>query len=541
MLIGMYRRLRPHIMIAFVTSLGMLTASMWHWFAIPWYSPSGRLFHAVHNSMDYWLYTSFIRQGLDGAWLTHNLFAAEPHAGSVMYWSYLLLGQLGRLLFIRDAHVTYHMFRLVLGGVWMIVMYTACRAWISDRQTRLIAYLLMVFSASWPLVTLTDGSIRISWFMSWWSEFDPIRRAAFLPHYSLGHSLMVLSVIGFLRVNEKWKMRIFVLTVLAGFVAGFVHPPSLMILILIFPLYAIIHRKPVWFGRACMFSACASLSLLVLNHQSHMYPWSVGRMYESQSFALSISDFLLGLGPILPLGIAGFVIHRKKRFVTLLGLWVAVTVFMAWFSYWQFTLPASVRFWSAFPISNIRFLQVAPWVPLAALSALTIGWIRKRASVHIWGIVLIALIVITLAGYPYAFFGPYWKRFSVADDFSAPTIAYMDAMRSLQGGQGAVLSLSHAGSMIPAYTGRTVVAGHEVMTPSFETRAGGAYVFFAGNAGVCDAYAFVRAHHVSDVFWGFDERQAGAGKVISYPFLTVKHEFDGGSIFAVEKGYQCEG
>lgn len=500
-------------------------------------APPGRMFLPSHNgTIDYPLYVSFIRQGIEGRSRVSNLFAYEPHKPTFLYSFYLVLGRIGRLFGTSDAHVVYQASRIGLAVLWVWALYRCITYFVPDEPQRIIAYALSLFSSSFPWFSISDGSVTTGWFMTWWTELDPIRRATFLPHYLAGHILLVTAIAVFVQVHRSGKMRNLVWSIAAGLIAGFIHPASLMILTLILPLWGMWERNMLTVTASVIFLLATAPSLLLINSASQRYPWSVGRGFESLSFTISGPDFLLALGPILPLAGMALVLFffpkllqinrliysnekNLPRYQSLLGLWAIVSI--------SLTLNVLIRpplnalsITRFLPISNIRFLQVVVWVPLAILSSYTLVFLRDRFGKKLFTGILVLLAVLTFVGYPQSFAAIRTERFAI-NPFQTPEVTWFEAIRTMDDivpQDGVVLSLPFAGNFIPSYTGATVYVGHRFMTPDFVGRLEDAWSFYRGKTEACEAYRFLRDRRVTHVFYGFDEQQAGES-ITGYGFL----------------------
>jgi len=515
-----------------IITLIMLTLNASPWVMRMRNNPSGRAFLAIHNSeSDYPFYVSFIRQGLDGQWLSRDMYAVEEQKnGSIAYWFYILIGQVGRVFGFFDAHSVYHIGRYVLGLMWMCVLWLFLSYIIKHPLQRIFVYFLAIGSSSWPIIQYSGTHTTVTWALTWWTEFDPILRAAFLPHYSFGHICLIFSILSILRF-EKMKKRIYLaMLIVCGWIAGFIHPPSLMIAGLIIPLWLISIKKFKECIIICFALGIASTSVLFINSQSNIFPWNLGRKFEFLSFALSMKDYIIALGPVVVPATFGVVVSRKKPLTWLWVLWVIVPTIMldiAWrMKGWSFPIFYTV------PISNIRFLQVIIWVPLAILSGETFAYILARWGksyvMLLWGITAGLFFV----GYPSSLTREYIK-ISPKSFFDSPPQGWVEAMQYLSKDTSGkpVLSMEQAGFYIPSYSAHRVFIGHEVMTPDAPERLGHAYMFYKG-IGECDAYNLIQKYNIGYVFYGYDEQGIGSA-VNTYPFLREEKTFGTTKIFRV--------
>lgn len=503
-------------------------------------TPAGRSFIPVHNSLsDYPFYTAIIKQGLDGQWQVWGRFTAEPQErGGYVHFFYLLLGQVGRMFKITDAHGVYHAARIILGGIWLAVIYRFISAFVTTKRGRVTGFFLAAFSAGWPVLVPYNGKTTLWWPMVWWSELDPVARATFLPHYLLGHILMVVMFLLSMSISRRVTARKAVALSVIGWITGFIHPPSLMIVILTVPLWFCLQRKwrEMLVSVAALFFAASSA--LVIKREFAVFPWTLSQSFEGLSFALNIREYHLALGPVLPLSVVGAVWQRKNRDSWLLVLWVVLSVIMLdLVRYFPFSPFAFVR---ALAVANTRFLQVAVWVPLAVLGAWGLEAVYRKFGRIAFTVFLIVLAVLTFAGYPQAIRFQSQKVFGAAD-FSYPTKGFMDAimyLRDVVKPDETVWSLPLAGQIIPSYINRVVYTGNELFyTKDLDFKMRTSWGLYHGDLSPCDAYRLMKQYRVKAVFYGFDEQHAagdpaGVGTTLrKFPFLLPWKRFDTTSVY----------
>ncbi len=544
-------------------------------------TPVGHTFVPTHNSLsDYAFYVSVIRQGMDGEYSVYDRFAVETHEGSAIHLLYLLLGRVGSLLGFQSAHTVYHIARYVLGVVWAFTIYWLISATIKEKWTRIIAMAFALFSASFPYITNVQGMISPAWFMTWWSELDPVVRIAFIPHFTVGHIMMVttfvcvLEYIRFERVadhvslktklhsryntwwhresvsGKRWIVRAFV----ASWIAAFVHPPSAIQIVMVVPILIVIlrTRKSLEVGISSCIGAVSGL--LIINGISSAFPWNLPRAFEGWSYALSVKEYLLALGPIVLLAALGLI--SRIQFIALLtrknhesGILNHKTILQyspfiilcVWIITSLIMLPLSLRmpfsansFIRTHPISNIRFLQVAIWIPLSIFAAYGMVYIGKRVSKFVLIILSLSLFVITFVGYP-ATITEQISHMYFTQEYQYPDpgyIAGIQALKTITSPSEHIMTLSLGGMTIPTYINRTVYVGQIVYTPDIDNKLATSWKFYSGALPVCDAYTLVMKNHIGAVFYSFDEKQAGDA-VYYYPFLQPWDSYGTTKIFKV--------
>ena len=186
------------------------------------------------------------------------------------------------------------------------------------------------------------------------------------------------------------------------------------------------------------------------------------------------------------------------------------------------------------PISNIRFLQVAVWVPLSILAAYGVSFVWKRASLPIRMVFVCVVLTLTFVGYP-STIAEQISHMYFSANYQYPDPTYLSAMTHLSDitkKNESILSLSLAGMTIPTYINRTVYAGQIVYTPDIDAKLGRSWKFFSGALSDCEAYALVKDNHIGAIFYSFDERNAGDA-VRKYVFVQPWNSYGDTQIFSV--------
>jgi len=529
----MKRIVASEAFIVTILSILALTLSALPWFIKLATIPAGRDMIPIHNSLsDYPFYVSVIREGIDGSRAVFDRYAIEPHAGSVIHLFYLLIGWVAGIIGITSAHLAYHLSRFILGAVWCLVIYWLCDTFVKEKWVRILAVFFALFSASFPKFIFVNGQLTVQWFMTWWSELNPTVRAAFVPHFLLGHITMVAALISLINY-EKHKRNIWLVRAgLSGFLAAFVHPPSAIQLFLMLPFFVLLVRSKPWFIGTLILLTSAGIGLAVINSISNVFPWNLPKAYEGVSFAVPTGEYLLALGPVGFLAVIGCVSRFKKRETWLLILWIVTSLVAVPLSkQMPFSAIAIIR---NHPISNIRFLQVALWVPLAILGAYGLAFIFRRNGKIAGAVTLCIFIFLTFAGYP-ATIQEQVSHIYFSSEYLYPKKGYLEGLSALgtvTKPDGNILSLSLAGMTIPMYVNRTSYVGQVVYTPQLDEKMKLSWKFFAGGMGACEAYTFLKTNRIGAVFYSFDEANAG-GNIRNFPFLQSWNRYGETEVFTV--------
>jgi len=378
------------------------------------HSPPGRTFALIHNNaQDFFFYQSLMNLGGSGQWLTQDPYTTEPHQSSIIFSYFLWLGKISKILALPYA-ITYHLIRIVLSVVFLYFTFYFL-LYIKIPHPRL-TYFFFVFAA--PLMhTIYDNgkAVKVS-YMNWWTGMDPIRRVAYLPHHMIGALLLVISIILILKYfNTKTRKYLVYLSVITP-VIGFIHTPSLFIILLILPPSLIIHflsnhiaqkislhearnskqnqnsndrnnkhldlsklkllnifrisdfgfRISPIIGLLGYWLIGLSSLLLMVSQTNRGFPWSQYLAWE-KNLQFPLDQELIGaLGILFPFTLIGVIFSLfSRKFERVL--------IVCWFTIPFILIPLSQRF----NISNIRLIQGMPYLPLAILAVLGISTIQK--------------------------------------------------------------------------------------------------------------------------------------------------------------------
>jgi len=561
------------LLIAIIISVSLLPdISKWQ------HTPIGHVYQPIHNNLiDYAVYINFIKQGLDGNTKLINRFTTEPHVGTVPSFFFLGLGLLGKAVGITDPNLMYHVSRVGLGILFALTSYWFIRRYVKGKAERLIALFLILFSGSFPIIKWSNNAFTVSTYLSWWSGIDPVIRATFLPHHLAGHILMLITIFlitqiastndRFVKVksfrgdipfllsirqladqsrrsytrsnsdSEGYNGKRILLAAGTGFLAGLFHPPSLVLPLLILPIWLILTKQWKTLIICMLFLPLWGLSICLLTWQFTVFPWTDIRAYERLMFAIPVWEYCLALGPILPLAAGGAIIKRKQPLTLLWMLWIIIPILSIPVS--RLVSESSIPYFRLFTISNVRLLQMAIVVPSAILSAASLMWVFHRFGKITGSVLLILFISLTILPYPYTIIKQSTHLFGGLD-YQYPTIGWMKAVGSLAGGNGAVLSLPFAGCTITATSNRTVYVGREVYTINLGQKTDLAFQFYQGTMPLCQAYNLLSDARITDIFYGYDEKTAG-GDFTRYPFLQLKKDFKDTQIFSFseKKPMEC--
>ena len=512
-----------------------------------------------HNyTYDYNVYLAKMRLGTEGQWIVINKYTSEPHQGILLQEFYLLTGKIGGWLRLTPP-LTYHLVRIFLAVGLLLAIYQLICFFLKDSLQRKIAFLLALFSGSWPRFVYYHQGWHPALFMDWWQEMDVIRRATYVPHYLLGHLLTIVMLLSLLKKKLVWAL-------ISGLIAGFVHPPSLLIIWGIWGLWIIwqlrreliekglfkkelfkegllkkdifrdIKRQIVTF---ILLVLVTSIPLLYIQRITSFYPWKTLTDFDRvHPLPFQFGEYFLALGITFILGLGGVVMvfWQKKETYLPLVFWV-LSAFLAIIIFQRIPF-----------VSEARFIQVAVHLPLAILSTLCLvevgEWLKKRIGqkVLIWLVCLV--LFLSLPGIYVSVKG----QIGFINQRAAavlPLVPYpSQVMYPLKGWWQAIIWLGEktkrneivlsdvtAGNYLPAYAGNTVYYGHSGETVFFDQKRFVVQRFFSNQMTEEEALDFLKKNKISYIFFGPQEAVLGYFQL--YYFLETVFQNDWVTIFKV--------
>lgn len=513
--------------------------------------PSIRQFELVHNfPTDFNFYLSRIRQGIEGNLTVREQYTSEPHQGSFIHVFYLFLGWLGawvRVPWHRSADV-YHVARIVFGGLLLVMIAQFCKKSFSSSpithpfglaqggHSSLIAFLLAVTASTWPKLVFYNGGWRFGGYMPWWSVMDSLQRITFIPHLLVGQTLILFLILALSDEATMKRPGNWIFLGILAFILGVIFPPGLVFVIAAIGIFIMLewlhNTKGVNFIAAASKLTPLALglpSLLYLSLMTSFYPWKRLAEFDIvKPLPFNYTEYLLAVGPILPIGMIGLliVLWRKEKSLFPAAAWVLAWGFLLFV--FQF-IPSQ---------SPLRFSEMIPHVPLGILSVFLFSRLGNLGNLGHLGRKLAKTIpaLMILVGFGVMYSSWLWQRDFIDHKIRAglplvPTGSYVlyplkDFIAAITFIQDAtprrtvILSEKTAGNYIPVYSGNTVYVGH-ANTVDAERKELVVRQFFSGRMNAEEALVWLRRENLHWIFFGPEEREDGGISDLSrtYPFL----------------------
>lgn len=552
-------------------------------------------------SDDYAVYNSVIRQGIDGRWFFTNKYSTEETSPSPLRFQYLLLGKIGGI-FNLSAPQTYHLSRIFLGLIFLLTTYVFFKEFTifskSDGEpprakdrgfppihggetphrkpqntpftpglkswafwcwgqkpvtVRLVAFVLALFAASLPKIVDGNLSLRLASL----PEIDPAVRFFAQPHYQMASIINLTILILFINFLKKRRLSHLVLTVILSLLAMIADPSSIIITVSTLLLTTILVNSPLLIESyrkrkiiippstqpAILFLtvliAISTISSLWLQSFQGQEPWKTIFTWDKTSqFPITISEYLLAIGPIVllaPLGLLALLSKRsiKGKFQKLYI--VNYTLYIVLILSWLISFFALVFLLSPIiGVNRVRFLHAPSFIFIAGLASVGLVWLASslkslfRLSFSLNTFYLILATLALLPSLP-SFIGS--LNYQINEWPPSSTLVYptkdqyegMLYLKDYTHKDEVILALYEAANVIPFISGNSVFAGNITETLNYGRKNGEAAAFFQGSLSESAGASFLKENRISYLFVGFQEAAWGTDFAI-YPFLTKVYE-----------------
>ncbi len=489
----------------------------------------------VMNFEDTHGYLAKMQQGAEGNLLYQIPFTSEDHQGAFVGGFFLALGWVCAVTRLPVLWM-WHLSRIAFGLLLLVSSYVFIAFFVKDKTQRLVAYLLVCFSAGFGWLVLLTGRFTILGFDL--IDFKMPEAHTFFtiltfPHFALGANLLLIIFILMLLFQRTRTFRFAVMAGAAGFIMAIVHPYNILI---------VAGTLGVWLGllfwREHHFPAREALGSIVLGLMAlppflyYLYVFAANPAFtawatQSGSPSPHPLHYLIGYGPLLILALPAMILlFRKRDAQSMLPLiWVAVVALLIYT-----------------PLKQQRRMVEGVHVPLSLLATIGLfeyylprlersGTIKRlvmlgrrtysRQGLRNFTIYLMLMLTIpsnlyivasisaTTLQHPYPFF--HERAENEAIDWLGSQTAPKDT----------VLAAYGTGSYIPSRVPHRVFAGYWAETGRATEKLAMIDQFFQEETPDSWRIDFLTEYNVAYLFYGPRERMLGAFDPTGKPYLSA--------------------
>jgi hypothetical protein len=527
---------RPALTVAFPIVLALILGAISllpYLLAYAWAPPGKHFAGFFFIADDATTYLAKMREGADGAWLWTDPYTSEAHGGVFLFGFYLLLGHLAALLHLPLV-AAYHLAR-VTGGVALLVAVDRLARRLLAPELRRLAVVFTMLAAGLGFVAQVLGNpgvlgmrlealdLHLPELTGWYSLLA-------IPHFVWATTLIVLTLIGLLDLQERPAVRPTVLTGVCLTALAAIHPQMIPVLAMIWAAYRLVRWR--WGARPTVRGLLAEAAAFAI--PLPLLGYNAWVLYTDPTIALwakqwkhqapNILSLLISLG--LPLAAAGYAMvltwRRRDRELALLAVWPPLVIALLY-------LPN---------VANIqRRLLDALYVPLGFLAAvglraLLARWPRRAARLERALVPLFCLSSALVLAIALRFAsGVYPEIYLSADQVQA-----MDWLSSHHDRADRVLSSPGDGLYIPAWSGVPVYVGHYSETLDYFGKIRTADAMLQATTPPAQLQSFFHDNGITLLYWGPQERQDRSFDPGGEPFLGLVYEAGGVRLYRVIGG-----
>lgn len=343
-------------------------------------TPPGTVFlGTIHYWEDYFLYLNHFFQGGSGNWLVVNRYTSEVTTPSFIYWSNLILGKIGGLLYLSPI-LSYNLSVMLLSFLVLVTSYLLLKKiYPTDRLRAFTGFFLSATATSMINHIWVDGKPMWYPFQLWRTPHYAFDRLGGAPHQIL-QTLLFLSMTILYFHKESAKPKIVALLSLLTIALTTLNPIQTVIFFgvawastLAVPGMRKTHAPPL-----LLISTIAFAAFLVTNSVLSELPHLQSKLWEvAQQTTTTLPFLLLSIGPVSLLFFIGLLpSFRQKNPMLLFGIILVLGTYVLFLSPLpkffgisnvRVIFPALYPFMGAVAVNGIFSLKSKRWITLSLI------------------------------------------------------------------------------------------------------------------------------------------------------------------------------
>ncbi len=495
-----------------------LFISLSPWLAELFSTPVNQVFTGINRwSADYYIYLSYVEQGVRGFLSTKLTFTTQPHPSIYFFLAYTIPGYIFGHIFGLNSIFIYHFFRILYGLIFLSMTMVFFYKLSKNKIVVFMAFFLTFYVSGFVKIT-SIFPFQAARYLSWLQEQNIIGRATGPLHYNVGFIIFIGAFLYYFYSKSQVVKKSLVLGLLLnGLLLS--NPFNFLLMGLCFAVYLPIrfvffsNDRRQTFNETKIILAGFILSLplfLLLNYYLSMPPWGITsvspKFYVKTSPTVNLIEIAMSIGPIFFLGILGsiYLFFKKNRFDNH-SVWIFLTV-------WPVIQLFLLIFGDSFKIHPPRTFSGLYYLPLAYFSAQLLYQAVKSYKRQL--LIIFLLFLLTLPNYYLSFKEQLlaFTDFKYFSSFAFPTKKQVSSFTFLEKNTppySGVLAMYEASSLINGFSGNSTEIG---LDQSLKT------AFYANKLSNNKAKEFLNKYHFKYVYFGYQEKSAG-GNVSKYSFL----------------------
>ncbi|MBI4652909.1 hypothetical protein HY750_01515 [Candidatus Kuenenbacteria bacterium] len=475
------------------------------------------------NSHDTPVYFSYLEQVKQGEWLFKNLFTSESQTKIIFNPFWLGVGLIGKL-FLLPVTLTFQIARILLIPILIIISYLFISFVLENKGKRKICFILLLFSSglgalfsNWLILFYHSSYGYINWSMDLWVPESNIFFTFYhTPHLIASLSLILLIFLFILLAFENNKKFY---SILAGIFALFLfqfhpfHIPTIFGILSVYLLFLCIKYKKIKWNLIKHFIILILISLpsIIYHLLTLKYNWltwqkAIQNVCLTPSFLMT----LISYGLLIILALIGLIsIFKNKKYKNDKFLFLII---------WPITQLLLIYS----PLNFQRRLTEGLHVGIVLLASFGLFFIynflkNKMKSVNFELFVNNKLLIffVFILFFALSNIVILWKDVNFI--YAQSDIFYISNNKKIAikwlaqntNDEAIIFSSPINGNIIPAFSARTVYAGHGVETAFYLEKIKEIEWFFKNNKNDAKKYQFCKKNKIDYLFYGNEEKKLG--------------------------------
>jgi hypothetical protein len=505
-----------YLLIPFLLLL-TLFISLSPWLAELFATPANQVFTGINRwSTDYYIYLSYVEQGVRGFLSSKLIFTTLPHPAIYFYLAYTIPGYIfGHILGLNSIFI-YHLFRALYGLIFLLMTIVFFYKLSKSKAVTLMAFIFTFYISGFVRI-INLVPFQTTRYLEWLQEQNIIGRATGPLHYNTGFIIFIGTFIFYFYSKMSPVKKSLVLCL---FLNGLLltNPFNFLLIVLCFAVYLLIkllffNKDRQFFPELQIISGAVLLSLplfLQLNYFLSTPPRGTvsvaPKFYVKTTPSVNLLETVLSIGPIFFLGLLGSIslLLKKNKSKN-----VSILIFLI---IWPIIQLVLFLFGDSLKIHPPRVFSGLYYLPLAYFSAelinqLTKNYLKQLAIISLFFLITLPNYYLSYKEQLYAF-----TDFKYFSSFVYPSKKQVEAFRFLEKNTPAyseVLTLFEAGTLINGFSGNTTEVS---VDQNFRMP------FYTNKLNNEEAIRSLKKYHYEYVYFGFQEKSFG-GSMDKYPFL----------------------
>ena len=402
-------------------------------------------------------YYSWIEQARQGQIFFDSLYSSESRENVFFHPLFLLMGWTAELLNVGNA-VIYHLFRVLLGIIFLAVLYKFLKNFFTRNTDLLMALVVVALSSGVGWMGFVNSTDR------WMPEFNIFLSIYQSPLNLFSLILMILFFDRIYRFDLNSRDVLICVVLLSLLIIS--HPYIVVTCFLISLVYFGVNFNRLGFQSQTLRLITVWLltfpalywQIYVLSTDQGLGMWA---FIETNVPSPGAVDYITGLGLLIPLATLGAGIAYRNKLINeyiLILIWIAIIAGLLFY-------PGLERFQRKFS----QGLQI----PISILSVLGLRWwLSNFQNFKIKNFAAAISIIVLATGNIYLLIEQHELYSTPAKPFFISKSEYdaLDWLKHNTSKEDLMLSGIELSNWIPAFAGRSVYAGHHDQTISAQSK-----------------------------------------------------------------------